>query len=106
MAVAAALEAQVASLSHGQALACAALPSKADVAAGEPLALAWGSVGAMDPSEAPERSLWPQNGASELTIGQPGTWTYYFTFYAESGASTTCEAVIRVHPGQDTRANS
>lgn len=97
-AIAAALEAQAASLASGQPLACAALPSKTSVAVGEPLALAWGSVGAVDPADDPSKSMWARNGVSELLIKQPGTWVYSFTFYSPSGATTTCGAKVIVSP--------
>jgi len=94
-AVAAALEAQEAALG-GQSIVCAALMSKASVRVGEQVALGWGSVGAMVPSDDPSRPMWTQNGASTLSFTQPGTWNYSFTFYAKSGATATCSANIVV----------
>ena len=97
-AVIAALQAQEAALASGNPLACAALASKTSVRVNEPLALAWGSVGAMDPADNPSKPMWAQNGVSDLSIRQAGTWTYSFTFYSATGATTTCNATIIVVP--------
>lgn len=94
------LEAQIASLQQGGALACAAAASKPIVRAGEGFALAWGSVGAVPPSASSSVPMWTQQGVSEISIQQPGAWTYSFTFYAANGASTLCTAKVVVLPAQ------
>lgn len=96
-AVAASLEAQAAVASTGESLACAALFSASSVHLGEQVALAWGSVGALDPlSSSSSVSMWSQNGSATLSFTQVGTWTYSFTFYSAQNSSTTCAAKIVV----------
>lgn len=94
---AAALEAQIVAAETGQSLACAALFSAGSVKTGQPVALAWGSVGALNPATSSStRSMWTQDGGNFVTIQTPGTWTYSFTFYDGNGNSQTCDANIVV----------
>ena len=93
----AALDAQISSMQSGQALACAALADQTTVKVNEPFALAWGSVGALDPATASStQSMWTQNGGTMVSIQTPGPWTYSFTFYSASGGSVTCTVKILV----------
>lgn len=96
-AITAALEAQQASVSSGQSLACAAVFSTSTVQVGQPVAIAWGSVGAIDPlASSSSIPMWSKNGSANLSFTQVGTWTYSFTFYSASNASTTCSAKVSV----------
>lgn len=92
----AALQAQASSVSSQQALACAALSSEQRVKVGEPVILAWGSVGSSQADAPAGKATWTQNGAQEVSLGQTGTWTYYFTFYGPASASITCSVQIVV----------
>ncbi|HUO50707.1 MAG TPA: hypothetical protein VMU25_04065 [Candidatus Paceibacterota bacterium] len=97
MVVATALEAQASSLQSGQPLACAVLFSMPVVHLHETVVLAWGSVGAIDPEvSSTSQSMWAPHGLSTLSFDKLGTWKYSFTFYSQSGASTTCDALIKV----------
>lgn len=97
MTIAAAIEAQVASLESGQSLACAALFSKPLVHLHESVALGWGSVGAIDPqASSTSQPMWAPHGVSTLSFEKAGLWKYSFTFYGQNAASTTCDAKIRV----------
>ncbi|MDR3571948.1 MAG: hypothetical protein P4L81_07245 [Candidatus Pacebacteria bacterium] len=96
-AIAASLEARQNSISTGEPLACAALFSTTSTKVGQQVSLAWGSVGAVDPlTSSSSVSMWPQQGFSTLSFTKVGTWTYYFTFYNNNAASTTCSAKIAV----------
>lgn len=92
--VAVALEAQIASLQNNSTVACAALFTKPQVHLGEPVVLAWGSVGAMAPGDDSSKSMWSQNGSNVVSLSMAGTWTYSFTFYAKNGGTATCTAQI------------
>ncbi len=93
----AAVEAQEVSLSSGQSLACAALFSAPSVQVGKGVLLAWGSVGAVDPSlSSSSVPMWAPHGGSTMEFSEAGTWTYSFTFYNANNASTTCNAKIVV----------
>jgi hypothetical protein len=91
----AALNAQI-SAQAGAPLACAALFSAPQVAIGQTVVLAWGSVGALAPGSDPNQSMWPQDGASVESFDKIGTWTYSFTFYGQSGNTIKCTASVRV----------
>jgi hypothetical protein len=94
---AAALEAQESAASGDQTLACAALLSAPSVKVNEPVALAWGSIGALNPATASStQPMWTPDGGTMVSIQTPGPWTYSFTFYSASGASVTCTAKILV----------
>ena len=93
----AALEAQENAAASGQSLACAAVFSAPSVKVGDSVALAWGSVGALDPlTSSSSVPMWSRNGASTLTFAHPATWTYFFTFYDVAGDQKTCYASVRV----------
>jgi hypothetical protein len=95
-AIAAALEAQEAALASGQSIACAALTSAPSVRVGDTVALAWGSVGAMNPADDTSKPMWTQNGVTVLSFDKPGTVIYSFTFYSASGATANCSAKVVV----------
>lgn len=69
------------------------LMSTSSVSVGQQAILAWGSVGAVEQTKDAE-NIRPTDGAQTLLFSQPGTWTYDFTFYGASGATTTCSAKI------------
>lgn len=89
----ASLEAQEASIQNNESLACAALFASPTVKVGQPVALAWGSVGAVL-SASSSQPTWTPEGATYLTLAQPGTWTYSFTFYGQNGKTVLCTANI------------
>jgi hypothetical protein len=94
---AAALQAQVNSITTGQKLACSVLFSAPSVKVGDLVAIAWGSTGAIDPETASTSlPMWEPEGGNTLDFQQPGTWTYVFTFYSQDGTSVTCSAKIVV----------
>lgn len=96
-AVAAGLEAQEVALQNDKPLACAVVDSTSTVRVGQQMALAWGSVGALDPlTSSSSIPMWAPNGVSILSFARTGTWTYDFTFYNAQNATTTCEAKILV----------
>ena len=98
-AIAATLRAQEVALKGGS-LACAALVSKTNVRVDEPFAIAWGSVGALDPSDDLTRPLWAQNGAATVSLSKKGSWRYTFTFFGSLGNAVTCTADVSVSSAQ------
>src|SRR6185312_15561256 len=87
----AALEAEENATGPGQTLACAVIFSSPTVRVGDHVYIAWGSVGALDPSTSSSSlALWPQHGSADLSFTQPAVWTYSYTFYSQSGATKTC----------------
>ena len=88
----AALEAQEAA-SPGQSLVCVALFSAPSVKVGQEVALAWGSVGAVEQTK-DTSNMWSLDGGSTLLFSKSGSWIYSFTFYGANGSSTNCSATI------------
>ena len=91
----AAIEAQEVSIQNNEALSCVALFSTSTAKIGQQVALAWGSVGAV-PQTKDVANMWPLNGGSLMSFATAGTWTYSFTFYSATNATTTCIANILV----------
>lgn len=92
----AAIEAQEAAIQNNESLACAALFGASSAQVGQPVALAWGSFGAVSNASSSQPTYTPE-GATYVTLGKAGTWTYSFTFYGQSGAAVTCTAKIVAH---------
>ena len=92
------LEAEIVAINATSSVSCAALTSVSIVKINMPFILAWGSVGAMLPGSSTTQSMWPPVRAQSVIQPKPGTWTYPFTFYSETGATTVCATTIKVTP--------